>query len=430
MESILTTNPFSPPRTPVILPTRQPIAVRQTIAFSQPQQNQFLSMNTYQCTCGNRLFFNNTVCINCGSEVAWCENCQTIAPLEPTQPGLTVPTETPAFQASSPNIAQGGAATSATPQPVTPAAPAVVIYRCGNPKCHATVVKCRNYSDEHVCNRVLIPSPLSEEEGLCKACRLNDFIPDLAVEGNRERWAKLELAKRRLLLQLDELHLKYSPEDVGNENPLVFDFKAGTPEEPVLTGHADGRITINIAEADTVERERVRKQMHEPNRTLIGHMRHEVGHYYWMTLVEGKCEDAFNAVFGDYKPPYADALKKYYETETAPDWQARFVSAYATAHPWEDFAETWGFYFDMWAVVTTMHHHLPTLAADPYSLTIGGLARTYQQLGIFFNEVNRTMGLKDLVPEIISPEVIKKLAFIDQLIGRVQSVETIPIAAS
>ena len=171
--------------------------------------------------------------------------------------------------------------------------------------------------------------------------------------------------------------------------------------------------------------------MHEPHRTLIGHMRHEVGHYYWMTLVEGKCEAECAAVFGDHNnPPYAEALKKYYETETAPDWQTRFVSAYATAHPWEDFAETWGFYFDMWAVLVTMHHHLPALAADPYSLTITGLARTYQQLGIFFNEVNRTMGLKDLVPEIISPEVIKKLAFIDQLIGRVQAVETIPIAAA
>jgi hypothetical protein len=255
----------------------------------------------------------------------------------------------------------------------------------------------------------LFPLPSPPKKASAKACRPNDFIPDLTIDGNRERWSKLELAKRRLLVQLDELHLKYAPEDVGDEQPLVFDFKASTPEDQILTGHADGRITINITEADTVERERVRKQMHEPHRTLIGHMRHEVGHYSWMTLVEGKCEDAFNAVFGDYQnPPYADALKKYYETETAPDWQARFVSVYATAHPWEAFAETWGFYFEMWAVLMTMHHHLPAFAADPYTLTIAGLTSTYQQLGIFFNEVNRTMGLKDLVPEIISPEVTKK----------------------
>ncbi|HEY4235603.1 MAG TPA: putative zinc-binding metallopeptidase [Lacipirellulaceae bacterium] len=348
-------------------------------------------MNTYQCICNNRLFFNNTVCVSCAREVAWCEACRTVAAIEPQNGG----------------------------------------YHCLNPNCGATVVKCRNYSDEQVCNRVLVPSPLSAEEGLCKACRLNDVIPDLAVAGNRERWAKLELAKRRLLYQLDELDLKYAPEDVGDEQPLVFDFKAGTPEATVLTGHADGRITINIDEADSVERERVRKQMHEPHRTLIGHMRHEVGHYYWMTLVAGKCEDQCNAVFGDYRnPPYTEALQKYYETGPATDWQAHFVSAYATAHPWEDFAETWGFYCDMWAVLTTMSHHLPGRAPDPRAFSIEALASTYQQLGIFFNEVNRTMGLKDLVPEVITPEVIKKLAFVDSLVGRAQTVETIPVAAA
>jgi hypothetical protein len=379
-------------------------------------------MNTYQCSCGNRLFFNNTVCINCRNEVGWCEHCHTVAPLQPIENMAASPNA-----AAPPTQTQQQNNASAPPSLTTPP----ITYRCGNPKCGATVVKCRNYSDEHVCNRVLITSALSEKEGLCQACRLNDVIPDLATEGNRERWAKLELAKRRLLLQLDELHLKYAPEDVGDEHPLVFDFKASMPEEQILTGHADGRITINITEADTVERERVRKQMHEPHRTLIGHMRHEVGHFYWMTLVHGKCEAECAAVFGDHNlPPYADALKLYYKQGPPADWQGRFVSAYATAHPWEDFAETWGFYFDMWAVLMTMHHHLPTLAADPYSLTIAGLARTYQQLGIFFNEVNRTMGLKDLVPEIISPEAIKKLAFIDQLIGRVQTVESIPIAAA
>jgi hypothetical protein len=370
-------------------------------------------MNTYQCICGNRLFFNNTICINCGGEVAWCEACRTIARQEPVDAAETPLTTTPAAAV---NSASAGTTAVAT-LPV--AAPAAVLYRCSNPKCQTNVVKCRNYSEEHVCNRVFAPSPASEEEGLCKACRLNDFIPDLSVEGNRERWAKLELAKRRLLFQLDELGLKYAPEDVGPEKPLQFDFKSSTPEEQILTGHADGLITINISEADSVERERVRKEMHEPHRTLIGHMRHEVGHYYWMTLVEAKCEPECNAVFGDYcNPPYAEALKKYYKVGAPPDWQTRFVTAYATAHPWEDFAETWGFYLDMLAVTTTMHHHLPALTADLRLLTIEGLAKSYQQLGLFFNEVNRTMGLKDLVPEVISSEIIKKLAFIDTLVGR------------
>jgi hypothetical protein len=344
-------------------------------------------METFQCTCGGRLFFNNTVCTNCGSEVAWCEACRSVAPIVPVDGR----------------------------------------YSCANPKCGAAVAKCYNYAVETVCNRVLPIDPAAEPIaadpltgiGLCKACRLNNIVPDLSVEGNHRRWSKLELAKRQLLYELDDLGLKYAPEDVGGENPLQFDFKATTGEESVLTGHADGLITINLNEADSVERERVRKQMHEPHRSLIGHFRHEVGHYYWMTLVEGKREDECNSVFGDYRdPPYAEALEKHYSDGAAAGWQGRFVSAYATAHPWEDFAETWGFYLDMWEVLATMHHHLPGLAADPKSLPVEALAKTYQQLGVFFNEVNRTMGLKDLVPEVISNEVVTKLAFIHRLIRR------------
>lgn len=347
-------------------------------------------MKTFQCTCGGRLFFNNTVCTNCGSEVAWCEACRSVAPIVPVDGR----------------------------------------YSCANPKCGAAVAKCYNYAVENVCNRVLPIDPAAEPIaadpltgiGLCKACRLNNIVPDLSVEGNHRRWSKLELAKRQLLYELDDLVLKYAPEDVGGENPLQFDFKATTTEESVLTGHADGLITINLNEADSVERERVRKQMHEPHRSLIGHFRHEVGHYYWMTLVEGKREDECNSVFGDYRdPPYAEALEKHYSDGAAAGWQGRFVSAYATAHPWEDFAETWGFYLDMWEVLATMHHHLPGLAADPKSLPVEALAKTYQQLGVFFNEVNRTMGLKDLVPEVISHEVVKKLAFIHELIRQTPS---------
>ena len=106
------------------------------------------------------------------------------------------------------------------------------------------------------------------------------------------------------------------------------------------------------------------------------------------------------------------------------------MSAYATAHPWEDFAETWGFYLDMCEVLNTMHHHLPGLAADPKTLPVEALAKTYQQLGVFFNEVNRTMGLKDLVPEVISDEVVKKLAFIHELIRKKPAPPTLPPVAA
>lgn len=337
-------------------------------------------MNTYKCTCDGRLFFNNTFCTACGHEVGWCPVCWTVAPLKPLGEH----------------------------------------YRCGNPKCDAKLVKCHNYAFEAVCNRMLVADEAGGPNGLCKACRLNSVIPDLSVDGNRERWAKLELAKRRLLYQLDELGLKYAPEDLPvGVKPLRFEFKAHTPAATVLTGHSDGLITINIAEADPVERERVRKQMHEPHRTLVGHMRHEIGHYYWMTLVENNCEDAFIACFGDFRnPPYAVALEQYYRNGPAVDWPTRYVSAYASSHPWEDFAETWGLYLDMWAVIATTRHHLPSLTKSPGELPIDALVKSHQQLGVFFNEINRTMGLKDLVPEVIAEPVSEKISFIHRLVGQ------------
>jgi len=54
---------------------------------------------------------------------------------------------------------------------------------------------------------------------------------------------------------------------------------------PVLTSHCNGLITLNIAEADDAERERRRVKFHEPYRTLLGHLRHEVAHYYWDRLI-------------------------------------------------------------------------------------------------------------------------------------------------
>ena len=248
---------------------------------------------------------------------------------------------------------------------------------------------------------------------------LNGVVPDLSVAGNHERWAKLEIAKRRLLYQLDQLKLKYAVEDLpAGVKPLRFSFQASIPESTVLTGHSDGLITINLAEADPVERERVRTQFHEPHRSLLGHMRHEIGHYYWMTLVANHWEDEFIALFGDYRQPtYAEAIDRYYQIGPAADWPARYVSGYASAHPWEDFAETWGLYLDMWAVATTTRHHLPSLIKSPEEMPVDVLVKCYQQLGVFFNEINRTMGLTDLVPEVIAPPAVEKIGFVHRLVG-------------
>jgi hypothetical protein len=113
-------------------------------------------MDTFPCTCGSRLFFNNTICIGCGSEVAWCEACRRITPI----------------------VLAGDR------------------YTCGNPKCGSAVAKCYNYAVEAVCNRAFAVDPAAPlvmadpltGVGLCKACRLNNVIPDLSLPENHHRW--------------------------------------------------------------------------------------------------------------------------------------------------------------------------------------------------------------------------------------------------
>ncbi|MEQ9210209.1 MAG: putative zinc-binding metallopeptidase, partial [Pseudomonadales bacterium] len=171
------------------------------------------------------------------------------------------------------------------------------------------------------------------------------------MAGNKEKWQRIEIAKRRLLYTLNRLGLPYGSRSEGFEVPLSFDFKADTrkkrmlwlnmgKQEQVYTGHADGKVTLNIREADDVEREKTRISFGEAQRTVIGHFRHEIGHYFWDVLVKGKCEPECVAVFGDHNnPDYGTALEQYYENGPLPGWQTSHISAYATMHPWEDFAE-------------------------------------------------------------------------------------------
>ena len=157
----------------------------------------------------------------------------------------------------------------------------------------------------------------------------------------------MEEAKRRLIYSLIKLKLPTPSLASGEQEPLVFDFLADAPEQKVkiLTGHDDGIITISLAEADDAAREKLRTSLHEPYRTLLGHFRHEVGHFYWDKLVrDGGQLESCRAVFGDETPDYNEALQRYYQNGPAPNWRENYVSAYATMHPWEDFAETWAHY--------------------------------------------------------------------------------------
>jgi hypothetical protein len=205
----------------------------------------------------------------------------------------------------------------------------------------------------------------------------------------------------------------------SDELPLTFEFKADG-EQPVATGHLNGCITINLREADPVEREKARVEFGEPQRTLVGHFRHELGHYYWDRLVKPKHLQAFRDVYGnEVEPSYETAKQAYYREGPPADWQTNFISAYASMHPWEDFAESFGTLLDMSAVVATaVHFRLPVEQIPPKPLvdyTFDELVKVYHRVGIVANELNRDMGLLDLVPEVFNASARRKLQFVHML---------------
>ncbi|MDB6023739.1 MAG: hypothetical protein JWQ04_3596 [Pedosphaera sp.] len=267
----------------------------------------------------------------------------------------------------------------------------------------------------------------------CVACRLNELIPDLSVPGNLERWRKLEKAKRRIVYTI--MHLGLPMEGVPEEKrpALRFNFAADIAGgSPVLTGHADGLITVNIAEADDAERESRRVNLREPYRTLLGHLRHEVAHYYWDRLIaNSEWLPRYRELFGVETANYDAALKQHYQQGAPPDWQARHVSAYASAHPWEDWAETWAHYFHIVDMVETagsfglklkpIHPAAKTMTADPAKAGDGNASfdtvlANWFPLTHALNALNRGMGLLDVYPFVLSCGAIEKLRFVHEVV--------------
>jgi hypothetical protein len=285
-------------------------------------------------------------------------------------------------------------------------------------------------------------------EAFCVACRHNRTIPNVSVPDNVVAWRKIERAKHMLFYTLMKLNLPLDEKDAGGSLRLRFDFLKSPPhtEAPrVMTGHDNGLITLALEEADDAERERRRTMMREPYRTLVGHFRHEVGHYYWDLLVrDGGLVEASRKIFGDETADYDAALTAYYANGAPPDWQDNYISAYATAHPWEDFAETWAHYLHIvdtleMARAFGMYVH-PRLARpgeldaqvdfDPYAVREpSSLIETWVPLSNALNSLNRTMGLPDLYPFILSPRVIDKLSAIHHLIHGNKLPEKVPVAA-
>jgi hypothetical protein len=262
---------------------------------------------------------------------------------------------------------------------------------------------------------------------------LNRTIPNLDLAVNREWWTRVEFAKRRLVSSLLSLGLPVRSREEDPVQGLAFDFLLPQPDAAaVVTGHEDGIITMNLEEADDASRERVRREMGEPYRTLLGHLRHEVGHYYWDRLVEGRpVINEFRRLFGDERADYSQSLARYYAEGPPPNWGNSYVSSYATAHPWEDWAETWAHYLHMRDSIAASGRFGVTIAAgalfegfDEMALTGEPLAEVQPFLEMFnswtalstlANELSRSMGHVDFYPFVLSIPTVQKLFFIHKL---------------
>jgi hypothetical protein len=207
-------------------------------------------------------------------------------------------------------------------------------------------------------------------------------------------------------------------------------------EEPVYIGHDNGRITVNVVEADDALREAIRKRLNEPYRTMLGHMRHEIGHYYWYLLVGGTPRvETFRALFGDEQVSYGAALQRYYETGPPAEWQQSFVSAYATMHPWEDFAETWAHYIHILDTVETASASELAIEGmrlrSPLPLDAGrrfaDVLAAWAPLTVCLNQLNRSMGMPDAYPFALSDKVAEKLRFVDDICRGMASGESVPV---
>ena len=348
-------------------------------------------MRLFECqSCRNPIYFENVRCEVCGHALGYLASETTMTALEPAR---YVNTWRPLL------------------------APAATVRYCDNARWAA-------------CNWLV---DVADGNGLCLACRHNNVIPDTGNPENLRRWRLIELAKHRLFYSLVRLRLPMPTREERPATGLAFDFLADLPYGPkVMTGHDNGLITLAVREADDAERTTLRQMMNEPYRTLLGHFRHEVGHYYWDRLVRDEHHlAACRAVFGDDAEDYEAALKRHYERGVPANWQASHVSAYATTHPWEDFAETWAHYLHIVDTLETANAFgirvAPALtkgaelsadiafdayeAADAKTLVDAWLPLTFA-----VNSLNRAMGQPDLYPFVLSPPVVGKLEFIHRLV--------------
>jgi len=352
-------------------------------------------MRTFDCDhCGHPLFFENVQCLRCGSPLAFLPLRLALCAIEP------VPERDGLWRR------RKGSAESSR------------LYR-----------HCINHTRYQACNFAV---PEDDPNPLCVSCRQTRVLPDLSVPANLERWYKIELAKRRLFYTLAKLGLASVNPPSGERDGPVFEFLADLPNQPVTTGHSQGVITLNIAEADDAERVRRRVALHEPYRTLLGHLRHESGHYYWDHLIlRGGRTERFRAMFGDESRDYGQSLQQYYAAGggSISGWESRHVSAYATSHPWEDWAETWAHYLHMVDLLETAASYNTKLSLPgedeiddvvnpfkPGPIDFDAMVHDWVPLTLLVNSLNRSLGQDDAYPFALSAAALDKLKFVHQVI--------------
>ena len=339
-------------------------------------------MRTFSCdACGNTLFFENDTCLKCGSKVGFCVDELAMMTVDSAHAGSIAP--------------------------------------------------CRNWSEHNSCNWYAT-GDAAQSAGFCLACSFDEVVPDLSDPQRLALWTETERAKRRLIYTLLTLGLPLGPSagKQGLRFRLLADERVDTgaveppAEGAVVTGHEEGRLTMNVVEADDAHREAMRKQLNEPYRTMLGHLRHEVGHYYWYRLVDGsELIDDCRALFGDERADYAAALTAHYGRAATDGWQESFVSSYASAHPWEDFAETWAHYIHIVDTLETASDArlglagsavtapVPLAADRPFAALLGD----WLPLAVALNQLNRSMGMRDAYPFTLTDRVVDKLAFVHRV---------------
>lgn len=358
---------------------------------------------SYGCRCSRAIFFRNSHCLSCDTPLGYEPRLGKVFSLAPGP-------EPDTWQLAGPHV----------------------------PENHTTVYRrCANAGTAAACNWLVTAGFVEQEiRPFCLSCRLNRTIPDVSVGDNAVLWGRIEDAKRRVVSALVALDLPHSSR--VDEDPLeglAFDFLRSPETGPrVLTGHDAGIVTLNIEEADDVKREQIRTSMREPYRTLVGHFRHEVGHYYWDRLVANThWMDGYRALFGDERANYEEALKKNYHQGPDPSWPKNFVSAYASVHPWEDWAETWAHYMHMVDTLgTALSFGLkpdtiampfdcfgPEAVCDPKADSHRFLSflNSWLKLSAVMNELCRSMGQPDFYPFALPRAAVAKLHFVHRVVS-------------